>query len=152
LLGARQAGWLALLEEEHDNLRAALSWSAGRGEQGDAAGAQLAACIAAPLALFWQVRGYLSEGRDQLERALGLLAVWSGVEQVYEEQRRIAAIRAVIQQGLGGIFRLYGDYDASRHYYEQALAIYRELGDRVSQARLLSRLGVVAHTRGDYEE
>lgn len=152
LLGARQAGWLARLEEEHDNLRAALSWSTGRGEQGDASGAQLAMRTAAALASFWHVRGYLSEGRDQLEKALGLVAVWSEVGLDKEEKKTIASTTAAIQHGLGLIFRVRGDFVASRHYYEQALATYREIGDRGSQARLLSRLGVLAHTIGDYEE
>lgn len=158
LLGGQQAGWLARLEEEHDNLRSVLSWSAERGERGNAEGAQLAMRIAAALAPFWHVRGYLSEGSEQLERALSLAAVWSEAGRLLEsnegeqERRNIAATTAAIHHGLGGIFRVRGDYAASRHHYERALAIYREIGDRVSQARLLSRLGVLAHTQAHYEE
>jgi predicted ATPase len=56
--------WFDRLETEHDNLRAALAWSA---QQGD--GERLLR-LAAALRSFWFVRGHLSEGRRWLEEAL----------------------------------------------------------------------------------
>ena len=63
--GAQQAVWLERLEEEHDNIRTALSWSLGQG--GDA---ELALRMGAALGEFWYLRGYLGEGRRWLEEAL----------------------------------------------------------------------------------
>ena len=60
LEGPRQVEWLDRLQTEHDNLRAALSWSLERG-------IDLGPRIAGALSLFWYTRGYLSEGRTYLE-------------------------------------------------------------------------------------
>ena len=60
---ASQTMWLDRLEIEHDNLRAALEWSLGL--EGDETGLRLAAALAP----YWHARGYLSEGREWLERA-----------------------------------------------------------------------------------
>jgi predicted ATPase len=58
LSGSDQARWLTLLQSEHDNLRAALSWSLGEKRN-----IELGVRLAAALWLFWFARGYLSEGR-----------------------------------------------------------------------------------------
>jgi tetratricopeptide (TPR) repeat protein len=63
--GPQQPVRLKRLEEEHDNMRTALSWSLGQG--GDA---ELALRIGAALGEFWYLRGYWSEGQRWLEGAL----------------------------------------------------------------------------------
>jgi predicted ATPase/DNA-binding SARP family transcriptional activator len=63
--GAQQATWLERLETEHDNLRAALSWSLERVEE-----AELGLRVGAALGEFWYLRGYFGEGRRWLEEAL----------------------------------------------------------------------------------
>jgi predicted ATPase len=65
LTGPRQTEWFGRLESEHDNLRAALSWSLERGN------AETALQMNAQLWWFWYKRGHLSEGRRWLEEALG---------------------------------------------------------------------------------
>ncbi len=64
ILGARQGSWFDRLEVEHDNLRAALGWSLEQKE------AETAARMGAAIWRFWLLRGYMSEGRRWLERAL----------------------------------------------------------------------------------
>ncbi len=63
LRGAAQALWLARLEQEHDNIRAALTWVLPHQ-------AATAARLAAAMGRFWNIRGYLDEGRRWLSAAL----------------------------------------------------------------------------------
>jgi predicted ATPase len=63
--GAQQPAWVERLEEERDNMRTALSWSLGQGQD-----AELTLRIGAALGEFWNLRGYYGEGRRWLEEAL----------------------------------------------------------------------------------
>ena len=64
LRGPRQLEWLARLEIEHDNLRAALAWGL---EAGDA---ELAQRTAAALTWFWIVRRHIGEAAEWFDRVL----------------------------------------------------------------------------------
>ena len=66
LYGEGQVEWLARLELEHDNLRAALDWAL----QGEAAQLGLGLQLAGVLWLFWSTHGHISEGRVRLTLAL----------------------------------------------------------------------------------
>src|SRR6266567_472472 len=66
LLGPDQLLWFARLEQDLDNLRAILQ----AGMSGGAEEVELALRLAGALRLFWNVQGYLREGRDVLERLL----------------------------------------------------------------------------------
>src|SRR5438067_8566367 len=59
-----QIEWFARLEDEHDNLRAALDCAL---ESGDASSALR---LVVGIRRFWQIHGYLAEGRHSLESAL----------------------------------------------------------------------------------
>jgi predicted ATPase/class 3 adenylate cyclase len=132
LVGGRQAAWLDRLEIEHDNLRAALNWSVERGEA--EAGLRLAGAIWR----FWLMRGYLAEGRRWLET---LLKMSSGVP---------AIVRANALWGAGDLVVFgQGDYAPGRLFYEESLALWREVGDKRGIAKLLNSLGVLAGNLGD---
>ena len=132
LLGAEQAEWLQRLEEEHENLRAALDWSVA--EAGSAGGLRL--CGA--LLRFWATRGHLSEGREWCVRVLGK----AGSEE--RTQQRAKALN------VAGVLAYYqGDYHAARARYEESLAILRQLGDRKGTASALNNLGNVTGEQGD---
>ena len=51
---------------------------------------------------------------------------------------------------LGDVRRLTGDYPGAVRDLEEALDIYRDLGDRLGQANALTNLGKVRRLTGDY--
>jgi predicted ATPase/transcriptional regulator with XRE-family HTH domain len=132
LTGPRQAVWLAQLEREHDNLRAALAWAMARGE------AETALRLSGSLWRFWQMHGHVREGRRWLAAALALPA---GDAQSARGKALNAAGVLAFQQG---------DYAASRALHREDLALHRALGDDRGVAQALNNLGVIAWNDGDY--
>jgi predicted ATPase/DNA-binding CsgD family transcriptional regulator len=133
LEGPAQARWLARLEREHDNLRAALAW-------GTAAAPAAALRLAGALWLFWYVRGHLAEGRGWLERTLGAAAAAP------------AEHRAKALHHLGNLLYEQGDFAHARALYAQRLALARELDDREGVANALNNLGLLCVVGGDYPQ
>jgi tetratricopeptide (TPR) repeat protein len=134
LTGAEQQRWLERLEAEHDNLRAALEWSATTNAD---AGLRLAGA----LWRFWYVRGYLDEGLRRLSAALVAPAKIAG---------EVVAARAKALHGAAEFARQQGDYPAALALNEESLAIRRELGDRRGTAISIGNLGNLAYDQGDY--
>ena len=134
LTGPEALAWLARLDAEHDNLRAALRWAR---EQHDSAAALR---LAAALWPFWQQRGHLSEGRSWLREAL---------------HHPAAVTPAVRVTALAGAARLAMDQAAYHEAAErsaQALELARELGDpRVLTAALNTR-GLLARAQDRYAD
>jgi tetratricopeptide (TPR) repeat protein len=172
LQGPEQGAWLARLEAEHDNLRAALSWSLTAGGQEE--GVRLAGA----LWQFWLQRGHLSEGRRRLEAALTIAddcpaavrarALLGAAVLAYEQDdygpartRYVAALAlyresgdrrnaAVALSGLGKVAWQEGDVERARACYEESLALFRVLQDTGGTARALGNLGNLAHQAGEY--
>jgi predicted ATPase/class 3 adenylate cyclase len=133
LTGAKQIEWLDRLEGEHDNLRAALRWARERRDArdaGDAEAGEMELRLAGALWRFWYVRGYQSEGREQLA------AVLSGG---HERSGGGSAIAKALS-GAGMLAWAQGDFASARSLQEESLAIRRELGDRGGIAWALSNL------------
>ena len=128
-----QAAWLAEVDAERDNLRAALAWSFEAGEMG------LGLRLAASLWEFWWVRGHLSEGRRWLDEALA-----RGASEAPE-------IRARALHAAASLATRQGDYERAAELSEQSLALWEELGDVSGTARSLLSLGTVAAEQGDHE-
>jgi len=145
LRGARQVEWLDLLEEEHDNLRAALRWAR---ESTRAEDRVIGLRVGGAVSRFWETRGHFAEGREQLATVL------AGTTRVEASQgsRSEAAGRARGKAllGAGRMALRQGDYEAQRVYSEEALAAYRLAGDKVGIGNSLILLGAVAYLQGDY--
>jgi tetratricopeptide (TPR) repeat protein len=131
LTSPEQRRWLACLETEHDNLRAALHWSTSHQPE-------IGLRLPGALWRFWMVRGYLSEGRGWLE---DLLARSGGVA---------APVRAKGLRGAGGLAFFQGDYGRAAALSEEELTLFRNLGDTRGSAFALYNLGLVAYRQGDY--
>jgi predicted ATPase len=139
--------WLARLEDEHDNLRAALTWGL-ESEDSD-----LSLRLGAALWRFWRYRGHLAEAETWLARVLalpggsvrgrahaffgaGFIATRRGMfsrARTYFEEARVFAtqvddwhvVAGVLTQ-LGNLARMEGDMAAARTYHTQGLAIRRQ--------------------------
>jgi predicted ATPase/DNA-binding SARP family transcriptional activator/DNA-binding CsgD family transcriptional regulator len=131
LLGPEEATWLRRLEAEHDNLRAALSWSLGGGDT------SLGLRMVAALRWFWNAGGYYSEGATWIERALAK----SGA--AYPTARAGALI------GLGRILSRRGDFVRAEEHLKEALSLCKELGDRRRVAEALNVLGWATFFEGE---
>jgi predicted ATPase/class 3 adenylate cyclase len=137
--GAQQTVWLERLEEEHDNMRAALSWSLGQVQD-----AELALRIGAALGEFWYLRGYWSEGRRWLEEALA------------KSSRQPTATRARAQHRVSWLAFLQGDLNRAEEASEEGVRLegveLLRTGSGDSTAAELQRvLGMVVGARGDLE-
>ncbi len=131
LRGAEQGPWLDRLEQEHDNLRAALGWARerARGEEG--------LRLASSLWRFWEIRGHLGEGRRWLEEML-------------VSNRGSPATRARALNGAGNLARRQGEYRISLALHQEALALRRELGDTQGIATSLTNVASAMLELGDF--
>ena len=125
LEGGEAARCLAILDAEHDNLRAALAFAAATGA------AEPGLRLASSLLRYWEIRGHLSEGRAHLE---ALAAHSEGPLALRAKALNAAAVLAQRQ----------GDYAAARSHYQESLVIRRSLDDRVGIATALHGLANLA--------
>ncbi len=135
LSGVGQRQWLARLEAEHDNIRAALTWSL-RGGGEISSGLRLAGAIGR----FWHLRGYAREGRDWLD---GLL---------HRGEEIVGQPRAKALHAAGTLAYLQGNHARARMLEEHALALWRAHGERPGIALALAGLANIAYLQGDYNE
>jgi predicted ATPase/Tfp pilus assembly protein PilF/DNA-binding XRE family transcriptional regulator len=133
LRGSAQQAWLNRLEQEHDNMRVALGWSAQDGTR-IGQGLQLAVDIWR----FWSTRGYLAEGQRWLETALAASA------DVPE------GLRAEGYNAAGNLARDQGEHAQAQRLHETSLELRRRIGDRRGVAVSLNNLGTVALDQGQY--
>jgi tetratricopeptide (TPR) repeat protein len=134
LLGADQGLWLQRLRTEFGNLREALSWSLEPGEHAQ----ELRLRLAAALCRFWEAQSF-EEGKRWLQAALG------------KDPGGFPAVRAKALGGLGFILLFQQDYGAAIAALEEAIALYKELGDESGVALAFANLGYVM-VRGGYRE
>ncbi len=132
LRGPEENLWVARLEAEHDNLRAALDWCT------EDDGANLGLRLARALEWFWFLAGHWSEGRVRLEQ---------------EIERSTDAPLALLPKVLVGAARLafsQGDSGRAKVLINRGLTLSRELGDKAGTAWFLIWRGILAVARTDY--
>ncbi|MCC7305980.1 MAG: protein kinase [Acidobacteria bacterium] len=173
LQSAESAVWLSRLEEEHDNLRAAMDW-------GLVNEPEMAVRLAVSVRNYWLVHSHLTEGFGWLKAAsetgfdppptlkfkllngLGLAARFRGdyatARKAYEaglasgEEAGDRQGTALSNRGLGLVAMQQGDHAAARIYFDAGLAISRELEDKYGIAMSLSFLGDLARTEDRYAD
>jgi len=171
LLTEEQKTVFAELDAEYGNLRSALDWAT----ETDAAKALR---LAVALGQFWEVRGYIGEGRIAIERALGQVpdapkrvratglrwqaqlagrqGDYAGVKEPIEESlnlwRELGDKRGLANtlSILGDTCLLQADYAAAQASYEESLVLFQEIGDKRGIATMVTNLGNVANYTGDY--
>ena len=107
LTGKESARWLQRLDEEHDNLRAALHWVRRATLEGRTE-AEIGLRLAVSMFRLWYIRGYVSEGREWLLSMLRLPGA-EKLEQLQATALGYAARLAYVQC----------DYVASRYLFEE---------------------------------
>jgi predicted ATPase/class 3 adenylate cyclase/DNA-binding CsgD family transcriptional regulator len=166
------SSWLDRLDSQHDNLRAALQTS-------QTESADLNLRLATALLALWDARGYLTEGRDWLEKALAAwpeetalraealgaagwlsqrLGDFDRAAACFEESVRIAR---VTQQGhlaaeslanLALVRLLHGQSQQAGPLVREAIAIAEDLDDHYATAGALLVMGLVAYFEGDFDQ
>jgi tetratricopeptide (TPR) repeat protein len=95
-------------------------------------------------------QGEYKAARLQFEQALNL-ARMAGARQA-ASRTLSQTVEADSLHNLGLVCWLQGDYAGAGAYPQQALRLYRELGNRRSESVALNTLGIVASEQGNYAE
>ncbi|HET7339678.1 MAG TPA: adenylate/guanylate cyclase domain-containing protein [Candidatus Dormibacteraeota bacterium] len=175
LFGSEQKKWLDRLALDNDNFRAAFDWVISRGD------ARRALLLGAAYWRFWQMRGHLREGRARLEailampgarddraaRARGLeaaggVAYWQGDLETsglyYDENLVIARASGEPREIANALYNASFpfqvtqlDVPKAKRLLEEAIPIYRQLGDDRGYAQCLWALGQTYFRGGEDE-
>jgi tetratricopeptide (TPR) repeat protein len=169
-----QISWFARLEDEHDNLRAALAFALDRDDSASALR------LAVGVRRFWQIHGYLVEGRQALESALGatpgvpselranalnMCGILAGEQGEFDAARvsfmaalddahAVGATRVISSAlvNLGNLAFFGGEHDAARDLYKESIEYFASLGDIRGQALAKENVGLMALTADDVPE
>jgi predicted ATPase/DNA-binding SARP family transcriptional activator len=174
LAGAEQARWLGRIEDEHDNLRVALAYALESGE------GALALRLVVGVRRFWQIHGYLAEGRQSLRSALtategthselranafNMLGILAGEQGDFdaahgeftaaaEEARLVGATRSLSSAlvNLGNLSFFSGELSDARDLYRESIEHFAALGDLRGQALARENIGLLSLTADDAAE
>jgi predicted ATPase len=129
--GFRRAEWIAALDADHENLRAALAFSISEPAE-VAAGAEMAC----DLWRYWETHGHLTEGRRILAALL-------------EKLDKAAAVRPRALWVAGFLALVQADLPAARALLEAGLEAAEDAGDVRSAAYASTQLGFVRYYLGE---
>jgi predicted ATPase/class 3 adenylate cyclase len=120
LSGSDQRAWLGRLERDHDNIRAVLERATA------AADANVACRLGFAMWRYWQKRGHLAEATRRLDAIAR--EPWSRSDKM---------LRAKLMEAVGGVAWWQADPDRMSAAYREALALWREIGDKREIANAL---------------
>jgi predicted ATPase/DNA-binding CsgD family transcriptional regulator len=135
LTGREMSRTLDALERDYDNFRAVFHWAM----EGDVDDLSVGLRLAGAMHRFWIVRGHLGEARQWLERALPL------------GQELPAVVRAKALNAAGVLAGLRGDNERAESWFQESLALWREVGDTTRVAATIGNVGLVAQNRNDLD-
>lgn len=135
--GPEQAVWAERLQQELDNFRAVQSWIATAGD------VTLAPRLANALWRFWEMRGYVAEGRRWINALLAK-------RELHPSVAATLRVRTQLLHVAGLLARIQGDFAQAREAHLESLALRQQQGDEVGMAAALVGLGNVAMFMGDY--
>ena len=169
-----QISWFARLEDEHNNVRSALAFAL---ETGDSASALR---LVVGIRRFWQIHGYLAEGRQAFESALAaaseepselrasalnMAGILAGEQGEFEAARarfeaaladaRASGSTRVISSALvnlGNLAFFGGELEVARDLYKESIEHFVSVGDTRGQALAKENVGLMALTAGDVPE
>src|SRR5262249_42783464 len=131
----QQAAWQKRLEQEHENLQAALLWLLERRQ------IEEALRLAAGLEDFWLLGGSVSRGRSFLEEGLGR-----------STERNVpvsAEVRARALRVAGSLVYNQQDTERAIAFFEESERLSRHLQDKQGMAAAVNYLGVITNHRGE---
>jgi tetratricopeptide (TPR) repeat protein len=131
LFHLEQRVWLERVAAEHDNLRAALRWSA---RENDRKG--IGARLASALMSFWWIHGHWREGLQWLE------------EMATADSTLPPSMRAKVLHGAGVLAEALGQLDRATDFYGQSLALCEAVNDRRGICVALIGVGAIAMHQG----
>ena len=144
LRGTEQGRWLARLEQELDNLRAALTWlleeaCQGLGSEKGRQQAERALRLCIALFWFWDARRQLREAWTFLKQAL---VVGEDVAATVRAKALYAAVNLtwIVEE----------DSDQAETLARESLTLYQQLGNREGIATSLRILGGIARSRSQF--
>jgi tetratricopeptide (TPR) repeat protein len=129
-----RSAWLTQIEDDHENLRAALDWAISRAEAG------IGLRLAGALWPFWYERNLFSEGRQYIGQLLALPGA---------DSPDLIVERAKVLNDAGNFSYNQGDLDTAEELLRQAHDLRRSVGD-TSVRGSLNNLGLIARSRGHY--
>jgi tetratricopeptide (TPR) repeat protein len=131
LTGAQQKRWLDQLEQEHDNVRAALQWILDHDEK------ERALDFCAALGEFWINHSHFSEGLRWMDAALA------------QSRHLDVPVRARVLYHAGTLAFQQSDLVRARALHDQSLALARELQDPYLTALALDGVAILIRKQGD---
>jgi predicted ATPase len=147
--GPEQTRWFTQLEQEYENLRAAVTFllERARVQTGRSEGqmyAEQAMRLCAALYWFWVIRGYVREGRAFLEQAL---AERGGVGTALQSRALYAAAALHVAGDLAWTLE---DTKRAEVLCGESLTLSRALSDKEGMANCMRLLGSIARMRSQF--